>query len=238
MKLETMWFFLPALLCGAGLHVAAAAKEHKSASSADSPVPRKADSSLVPKVNGPIGWGIFQNMHRNIIETHGMDYNIDSPYLFGAETEFQWGELEPIEGQYHWEIIDQFIKPWAAAGKKVTLQIATCQKQVMYCTPRWVYDAGAKKIASQAPDIRHGVAQAKAENNPSKIRTKSFPESYYPIYWDPVYLEKYSNFIRAFGKRYNGHPAIETILIGLGHNSGITIIPVNSTRRGSLMTFG
>ena len=229
MKLRNLFFSWLMVLCLAGARADAATEKDKPAESADSSVTRKADSSLVPKVNGPIGWGIFQNMHRNVIDAHGIDYNIESRYLFGAETEFKWGELEPKEGEYHWQVIDQFIKPWAAAGKKVTIQISTCQKQVMYCTPQWVYDAGAAKILSKAPDIRHGVAQAKADNDPSEIRIKSFPESYYPVYWDPVYLQKYSNFIRALGKRYDGHPAVETILIGLGHNSGITVIPINST---------
>ena len=218
------FFFFVLMTCLVSLPAEAAAKKAKTV-----PGPRHPDSSLVPKVDGPIGWGIFQTMHRDVIESQGIDANIDSPYLFGAETDFRWGELEPKEGEYHWEPIDRFIAPWAAAGKKVTIQISTCQKQVMYATPQWVYEAGAKKILSKAPDLRENVAQAKVENNPSLIRTKSFPESYYPIYWDPIYLEKYSQFIRAFGKRYNGHPAVESIIMGMGHDTGITVIPNNSS---------
>jgi hypothetical protein len=38
----------------------------------------------------------------------------------------------------------------------------------------------------------------------------------WPVYWDPVYLEKYQRFVQAFADRYDGHAGIEFVEIGLG----------------------
>ena len=59
-----------------------------------------------------------------------------------------------------------------------------------YVTPKWVFDAGAKPM--EVPD-------------PASPSGKQI----IPERWeDPVFLSKMHNFISAFGKRYNGKPAL------------------------------
>jgi len=170
-------------------------------------------TKLHPVTKGPMGWGIFQKMHQQ--QRDRITENIDSPYIIGSEVKWDWGELEPVEGQFKWQEVDKFIETWAAAGKKVILKISTSQKQRLFSTPEWVYKAGAKLVSAQA----HDKFGDKSETDRA-LRT--FPKANYPVYWDPVYLEKYNRFILALGKRYNGHPAIEMIQMGLGQNVGFS----------------
>ncbi|MCS6860104.1 MAG: beta-galactosidase [Abditibacteriales bacterium] len=143
---------------------------------------------------GPQGYGIFQHMHY----THQQKQptvNIDHPLLAGVEVGFKWATLEPQEGQYNWQPIERILKPWSAAGKKVILMLKTVQKRgedpdAQSATPRWVFNAGAKRIVDEGTN--------------------------YPIYWDNIYLAKLGNFLRALAQRYDGHPDIEFIEAGLG----------------------
>lgn len=143
---------------------------------------------------GPQGYGIFQHMHY----THQQNQptvNIDHPLLAGVEVGFKWATLEPQEGQYNWEPIERILKPWGMAGKKVVIMLKTVQKRgedpdAWSATPEWVFKAGAKRIVDEGTN--------------------------YPIYWDKIYLAKLDNFLRAFAKKYDGHPDIEFIEAGLG----------------------
>ena len=54
----------------------------------------------------------------------------------------------------------------------------------------WVFKAGAKKIVH--PQINE----------------------VFPVYWDPIYLEKWCNFVKAFGEKYDDDPNVEFIQIG------------------------
>ncbi|MFY9269576.1 MAG: beta-galactosidase [Candidatus Manganitrophaceae bacterium] len=122
--------------------------------------------------------------------------NITNPYVDGTAASFSWSELEPTEGDFQWRIVEETIQPWAAAGKKVILgvhtgTVGTIGRKVKQATPEWVFSSGARKM--KVPD-----------------------GTILPIYWDPIYFEKYRNFVKAFAKKYDGDPRIEFIRIGVG----------------------
>ena len=74
-------------------------------------------------------------------------------------------------------------------------------------TPQWVFDAGAKYV-DEPIDLYRGTFLLNdiPENGTFPVR--------YPVYWDEIYLEKTEQLVRALGKRYNGRPEVEYVVIG------------------------
>jgi hypothetical protein len=141
-----------------------------------------------------LNYGIFQTVHYRT-RVSNPTLNIENPYLAGVQFTFNWAEIEPEEGNFHWELIDSVIEPWAQRDKKVILSLRTVLKRganptQSSATPTWVYDAGADKI--------------------------EFDGTNYPLYWDPVFLEKYERFISAVAKRYDNNPDIAFVEMGIG----------------------
>jgi hypothetical protein len=141
-----------------------------------------------------LSYGIFQTLHYKARVTNPT-LNIESPYLAGVQFTFNWAEIEPEEGNFQWQLIDSVIEPWAQRGKKIILSLRTVQKRganptQKSATPLWVYDSGADRI--------------------------QFVDTNYPIYWDPVFLEKYERFISAVAKRYDNNPDIAFVEMGIG----------------------
>ena len=74
------------------------------------------------------------------------DYLDDFPMLDHIYLRLAWSFLEPEEGNFKWELLDDVIDRWTAHGKKVSFRI-TCKetnKNLPFATPKWVFDAGAK----------------------------------------------------------------------------------------------
>lgn len=61
-------------------------------------------------------------------------------------TRFNWSDIEPQEGKYNWQLIDNAINNFAADGKKFAFGVKCAATSVnsQYVTPKWVFDAGAK----------------------------------------------------------------------------------------------
>ena len=114
-----------------------------------------------------------------------------------------WCYLEPEEGVYNWELLDEVIRRWWAKDRRVSFRIS-CKEtgaDQAYATPRWVFDkAGAKG--------------------------EMVGETFEPDYGDPVFLEKLDNFMQALGARYDGAPFLEFVDVGSfgewgeGHTEG------------------
>ena len=106
-----------------------------------------------------------------------------------------WCALEPEEGVLRWDAIDTFARSWVAKGRKLAFRITCCEKFEDYATPRWVEKAGAKG------NVWH------YKDNPDMPRWE-------PVYDDPVFLEKLSNMICAFARRYDGNPDVAFVDVG------------------------
>ncbi len=114
-----------------------------------------------------------------------------------------WEELEPVEGQYSWRLIDEAIAAWAKREARIAFRIMTtnAHSKGYYCSPKWLFDAGCRSFEYVAggADIASGGARI------TRIE---------PDYGDPLYLEQHGRFIKALAKRYDGNPQIEFLDIG------------------------
>jgi len=105
---------------------------------------------------------------------------------------FSWAELEPKEGQFHWELVDTAITEWEKAGKQFAFGVMCANTHgPLYTTPQWVFDAGAKfKRVTITPE--HDYA--------GTLGDKTVPK-----FDDPIFLAKLGSFAGAMGKRYDGN---------------------------------
>lgn len=145
-------------------------------------------------------------------------------------TGLTWGELEPREGQYVWDLN---APPWAAVraaldrGKRVAIRIMPSFQDHPYATPKWVHDLGVKRFPATKIQQQHGQR-----------------DLYEPEWWNPVYIEKYCNFVRALGREFDGRPWLDWLDMryygywGEGHRFYAEVPwPENVSKRDTLIRF-
>jgi hypothetical protein len=132
-----------------------------------------------------------------------------------------WAYLEPEEGKFDWNYIDNIVEKYVPLGSGISFRISTKEtggapgsvpqeiNGIRYATPYWVKQAGAKGVD----------------------RPEFGSPSWTPVWDDPVYLEKLDNFHRAFAEKYDGKPWVRYIDVGSigewgeGHTHFSTRIP-------------
>jgi len=112
-----------------------------------------------------------------------------------------WAGVEPQEGQYRWDTLDRFLDSWGRLGKvcNVGVMCANTHSRAAegYVTPKWVFDAGAGKIEIML--------------DPDQSTTGTPGRKVAPVFDDPVFLDKFANFLAAFARRYDGDPRIAVL---------------------------
>ena len=123
-----------------------------------------------------------------------------------AYCRWPWAWFEPRKGKYNWRLIDETLKAAKAAGQTAQLRFQPFTRhdelpdsdsnrmppRPFVNMPRWYWDTGAGWT------------------------DKPGYGAYEPDHNDPRYLKHFGDFIRAFGKRYDGHPDIESIDVAYG----------------------
>ncbi len=125
--------------------------------------------------------------------------------------DISWSRLEPEEGRFLWDQPEWegCFQSWIDAGYKILLKVRGMDTLGTFYdqgTPQWVFDAGAKYVDESIAAYRGSwLLNDIPADREQPIR--------YPVYWDPVYLEKTAALLEALGKRYNGRPEIESFAI-------------------------
>ena len=116
---------------------------------------------------------------------------------------FNWADVEPEEGHYNWNYIDDAIAACRPRGAAVAMRVMTANAHTRgyYCSPKWLFDLGCK-------GFDYTVGGADPTSGGRRIPRIE------PDYSDPIYLAKQENFIAALGNRYDGNPNVEFLDIG------------------------
>ena len=157
--------------------------------------PRLEDGPL----NNPwMGWGlwagpIYFDGSRRTIQQNTTAFGDNAPLFDWVLLDWMWADLEPAEGQFRWDELDEIIDFWKQRGKQICLRPwvtddpgwngAPGASQVC---PDWVYAAGLKWRAY------------KGEGGVDKRE---------PDYADPsfqsVFMPRLKNFLAALAERYD-----------------------------------
>ncbi len=137
----------------------------------------------------------------------------DSPAVnFGAGyLRLEWAALEPEEGQYNWNLIDEAISYYSSKGLPFYFRImcTNFHSGNKFSTPKWVFDKGAKFHEFE------GVEYKDKNNGGKKSKVHASP-----YFDDPIFLKAHKKFIKALAKRYDKNPAIGGIDLGSFGNWG------------------
>jgi hypothetical protein len=129
----------------------------------------------------------------NELYREGAAYNAWRGEIFNiAYTRFRWKDLEPEEGKYNFRPILDWMKPWLNAGYRVAFGVKSTDME-MTCTPEWVFRAGV-------PAVSHRDGKQRD-----------------PAYWHPIYMQKYSRFVKKLGETFDGMNGLEYVdMRGIG----------------------
>jgi len=115
----------------------------------------------------------------------------------------QWEAIEPEEGKYRWDIIDNDIKEWSKRGKQFAFGVmcASTNSKTFWVTPKWVIDAGAKCDTFVISEFQ----------DPKKTNIGARGYKQVPDFADPVFMKKLGDFVKALALRYDGNPNLAFI---------------------------
>jgi hypothetical protein len=114
--------------------------------------------------------------------------NPNHPATSLAYFRIYWKFMEPEEGQYQFAVLDKVLETAASRGQTLLLRIAPYGTEADNDVPDWYRKRVGDESTSKLPE--------------RKWRTN--PE-------DPRYAECFGRMIRAFGRHYDGHPALESV---------------------------
>jgi hypothetical protein len=133
---------------------------------------------------------------------------LSNPNIDGIAIRIGWNKLEPTDGTFNWTAVDSMITQASSHGKKASISVLAGSS-----SPQWLYSEGAptyKWIWDRAwgPSLCTVVTM--------------------PLPWDPIFQEKWSNFIAAFGAKYNSNPAVSHVkLTGINSDTAETLLPIS-----------
>jgi hypothetical protein len=99
-----------------------------------------------------------------------------------------WSELEPAPGKYRWEILDNALAEARSHNQKLDIRLMPYDQS--HPLPEWYRNSGARR-ANKPGDKDGGVWSPDSD--------------------DPLYFKGWSALVLAAGKRYDGHPYLDSV---------------------------
>jgi Beta-galactosidase len=131
---------------------------------------------------------------------------LENPNVDGLALRYSWDELEPREGVFDWSRLDAQIAAAHSHGKKISLGVTAGIH-----TPAWVYAGGAHYFT---------FVWDKSWGPPICSRQRI------PIPWDPLFIAKWTAFVRQLGMRYSESRTVVYIKItGINAGTQETLLP-------------
>ncbi|HYG77768.1 MAG TPA: DUF4832 domain-containing protein [Planctomycetota bacterium] len=121
--------------------------------------------------------------------------NAQYPHTTLAYCRWLWSVLEPAKGKIRWEIVDGALAAARARGQTVQMRI---QPYIGDDLPPWFWQLGGKAARDGDPSRRE------------------------PDHNHSAYSTHFGDILRAFAKRYDGHPDLESFDIAYGGPCGET----------------
>jgi len=112
----------------------------------------------------------------------------DFPASTVAYCRWHWSTLEPEQGKVHWEIIDLALQQAREHGQRLAIRLMPYDPN--YPLPQWYRESGARRANSDS-------------SKDGKV--------WQPDFSDPLYYKYWSALIIEAGKRYDGHPDLDSV---------------------------
>lgn len=115
----------------------------------------------------------------------------DFPDSSVAYLRWHWITLEPQKGKIRWDVLDMALAEARRHGQTLAIRLMPYDRDLRYPLPEWYRASGARR------------ANKESDEKTGKI--------WEPDYTDPLYLKHWGEFIAAAGRRYDGHPDLDSV---------------------------
>ncbi|NMC37970.1 MAG: DUF4832 domain-containing protein [Bacteroidales bacterium] len=135
-----------------------------------------------------VGWQTFFRTAQDDPSIAGLPFKSGCAYM-----RWTWGDLEPAEGQYAFDMIDEWLERCRQANQALAFRVMLSWPGHEGTIPQWLIDKGIKYTFSECPEegAHYEVDLEEA------------------VVWD-----LHEKLIRALGMRYDGHPDLALVDIG------------------------
>jgi hypothetical protein len=99
-----------------------------------------------------------------------------------------WETLEPAKGQVRWDILDSALAEARAHGQALAIRLMPYDRQ--HPLPGWYRTSGARRANSPADEDG---------------------STWQPDFSDPLYLQHWGALVAEAGRRYDGHPFLDSV---------------------------
>jgi hypothetical protein len=117
----------------------------------------------------------------------------DFPPTSVAYDRWFWEALEPEQGKVRWDIIDLALAEARRHGQRLMIRLAPYDQ--LHPLPKWYRESGARRGNSDS-------------SKDGKI--------WQPDFNDPLYLKDWSALVTEAGRRYDGHPDLDSVDVATG----------------------
>jgi hypothetical protein len=117
----------------------------------------------------------------------------DFPPTSVAYDRWFWEALEPEQGKVRWDIIDLALAEARRHGQRLMIRLAPYDQ--LYPLPKWYRESGARRGNSDS-------------SKDGKI--------WQPDFNDPLYLKDWGALVTEAGRRYDGHPDLDSVDVATG----------------------
>ena len=135
-----------------------------------------------------VGWQTFFRTAQDDPSMTGLPFKSGCAYM-----RWTWGDLEPVEGQYAFAMIDDWLVRCRQANQALAFRIMLSWPGHEGTIPQWLLDKGIKYTYSACPE----------EGAHYEVDIE-----------EPIVKEYHEKLIRALGERYDGHPDLALVDIG------------------------
>jgi len=135
-----------------------------------------------------VGWQTFFRIAPEDPAMAGLPFKSGCAYY-----RWTWGDLEPVEGQYSFAMIDDVLEKCREANQALAFRVMLSYPGYEKTIPQWLIDKGIKYTYSECPE----------EGAHYEVDLE-----------EPVVKELHEKLIRALGGRYDGHPDLALVDIG------------------------
>lgn len=112
----------------------------------------------------------------------------DFPASTVAYCRWHWATIEPEQGKVHWEIIDLALAEARRHGQRLAIRLMPYDPK--HQLPEWYRNSGARRANT-------------ASSKDGKI--------WQPDFSDPLYFKYWSALVEEAGRRYDGHPDLDSV---------------------------
>jgi hypothetical protein len=114
----------------------------------------------------------------------------DFPPATVAYDRWYWDTLEPEQGKVRWEIIDLALAEARRHGQRLMIRLMPYSSDQQHPLPKWYRDSGARRANSDSSED-------------GKI--------WQPDFSDPLYFKYWGALVTEAGRRYDGHPDLDSV---------------------------